>query len=100
MVKSNSKTKNLYLFLLVWMTFVNFTFSIPSLGYRYMYISYPIIAYIWLMNFKDVKYNNIIYFVPFVFFMHLYNLIGHYLTVLEPYFFYSSPFYLIYKYLI
>lgn len=99
-IKSNNATKNLYLLLLPWMCFVNFAQPIPSLGSRFMMLSYPIIAYIWLVNFKGVKYNFMLYSMPFVFLFSIYNKIGLYMLVLEPCFFYSSPFYLIYKYLL
>ncbi|MDY4789543.1 MAG: EpsG family protein [Bacteroidales bacterium] len=100
LVKSNSKTKSLYMFLLVWMTFVNFTMPVPSLGGRFMVLSYPIIAYIWLVNFKGKKYKYVLYSMPFVFLFSFYTQFLYYIHVLEPYFFFSSPFYLIYKYLI
>src|SRR5690606_20800874 len=99
MISVNPKTKNLFSFLLVWMTFVNFTMPIPSLGGRFMLLSYPIIAYIWLVNFKDVKYKKVLYVMPFVFLMSFYGQLRLYSLILEPIFYFSSPFYLIYKYL-
>jgi hypothetical protein len=99
-IKANPKTKSFYLFLLVYMTFVNFTMVVPSLGGRYMTLAYPLIAYIWLVNFKGVKYQKFLYAMPVVFWFSIYGWIGMYLTVLEPIFFVSSPFYLVYNYLI
>lgn len=97
---ANPKTKSLYLFLLVFMSFVNFTMAVPSLGGRYMILAYPIIAYIWLVNFKGVKYKNYLYSMPIVFSFSIYGWIQRYLLVLDLEFFITSPFYLIYKYLI
>lgn len=99
-IKANPKTKSFYLFLLVYMTFVNFTMAVPSLGGRYMTLAYPLIAYIWLVNFKGVKYKKFLYAMPVIFLFSFYVWIGRYLTVLEPVFFVSSPFYLVYNYLI
>lgn len=99
-IKANPKSKTLYLFLLVYMTFVNFTMPVPSLGGRYMVLAYPIIAYIWLVNFKGVKYKKMMYVMPVVFWFSFYGWIGRYLTVLEFNFFVSNPFSLIYKYLL
>ena len=99
-IKANSKSKALYLFLLVYMTFVNFTMPVPSLGGRYMVLAYPIIAYIWLVNYKGVKYKKMMYAMPFVFWFSIYGWVRYYMSVLEPTFFVSNPFYLIYKYLI
>lgn len=99
-IKANTRSKTLYLFLLVYMTFVNFTMPVPSLGGRYMSLAYPIIAYIWLVNFKGVKYKKMMYAMPVVFWFSFYGWIGRYITVLEPSFFVSSPFYLVYNYLI
>lgn len=99
-IKANPKSKSFYLFLLVYMTFVNFTMAVPSLGGRYMILAYPIIAYIWLVNFKGVKYKKFLYAMPVIFWFSFYGWIGRYLTVLDFEFFVSSPFYLIYNYLI
>ena len=98
-IKDNNKSKSLYLFLLVYMTFVNFSMPIPSLGGRFIILSYPIIAYIWLTNFKDRKYQKILYVMPFVFLFQFYMQFNLYKLVTEPYFYFTSPFYLIYRYL-
>lgn len=97
-ITANPKTKALFAFLLIWMTFVNFTMSIPSLGGRYMYLAYPIIAYIWLVNFKGVKYQKVLHAMPFVFLFSFYTQFLLYKNVLDFTFYFSSPFYLIYKY--
>lgn len=100
-ITSNPKTKNLFLFLLVWMTFTNFTMPIPALGSRFVQLSYPLIAYIWLVNFKGVKYQSVLYAMPFVFSWNIFWMFyREYPTVLQLDFYYSSPLYMIYKYLI
>lgn len=99
-IRNNPKTKELYLFLLVWLTIFNFLSFIPSLGGRFLSISFPIMSYIWLINIKDTKYNIIIMMLPIFFLYRIYVMGLYYSKVLEPSFFYSSPFVIIYKYLI
>lgn len=90
--------RSMYLFLLVWMVFVNFAMPIPSLGSRFVLLAYPVLAYLWLVHFGCVRYRYWIYVLPFVFFMDIYQWVKLYLGVLNMSFFYSSPFVLIYKY--
>lgn len=99
-ITKNIKTGQLFSFLLVLMIFVNFTMPIPSLGGRFMMIVLPLIAYIWLLNFKDIKYQPILYMLPIVFSFDLFVKGTRYLRVLEPDFYVNTPFHLIYKYLI
>lgn len=96
---NNTKTKYLFSFLLVLMVFVNFTMAIPSLGGRYMLLSYPIIAYIWLVVFKGRKYDKVLYAMPFIFSFSFYIQIVLYNKVLDPIFYFSNPIYLLYQYL-
>lgn len=98
-INQNQKTKNLYLFLLVWMSIFNFLFFVPSLGNRFITLSYPIIAYIWLVTFENKKYNYIILILPFIFLWNIREQIIHYSMVLTLDFYISNPFYLIYKYI-
>jgi len=99
-ITANPKTAKLFSFLLVWMSFVNFVAPIPSLGGRFLSLALPIIAYIWLVNFKGVKYKKYLQIMPFVFAFKIYLLYSLYSEVLDFKFYISSPFYLIYKYLI
>lgn len=99
-IKANPKTKNLYLFILFWMTFVNFVMPIPSLGGRYFILAFPVISYIWLVNFKGRKYKKFLYTMPVVFSWSIFWMFyREYPTVTEIDFYIGSPFYLIYKYL-
>ena len=99
LIKSNSKIKDLYLFLLIWMSFCFAGMSIPSLGSRYIILSYPFIAYIWLVAFGTHKYKKVIYFLPLVFLADIYRMLALCKMVSGFSFYVSSPFYLIYKYL-
>lgn len=100
LIKSYNSTKNIYMFLLVLITISNFLMPIPSVGKRFVMLTYPLIAYIGLVIFKDFKYYKVFYLMPFVFsYYFVSRLYYYYFTVLEPIFYVSSPFYLIYRYL-
>lgn len=100
-IKKNAETYSLYQFFIVFVTITNFVMFIPSLGGRYLLFTYPMLAYIILACYKDMRYSkNWIYILPFVFFMSLQQLVRLYVMVLDETFFVSSPFYLIYKYLL
>lgn len=96
----NPRTKNLYIPLLVLVTYSLSFSTIPSVGGRYLTLTYPLIAYIWLETFKEDKYKIVIYLLPFVFFLQIYIQFSNYLVVFEPTNLLLSPSYLIYKYII
>lgn len=99
-IKANYSTKNLYLFLIQYMTFVNFSLAVPSLGARFQLIAFPIIAYIWLVNFKDVKYQRFLYLTPIIFWFNIRTELIYYFKILDFTFYFTNPFSLIYFYLI
>lgn len=99
-IKLNAKTKDLYQFLLIWVTIFNFLIVVPSLGNRFLTLSYPLIAYIWLVIFKDKKYRAHLLLLPIVFFWEILVQLLLYARVLDVFFIFSSPFLLIYKYII
>ncbi len=106
MINRNIKTGKMISFILILMSVVNLTSVIPSLGKRYLLLTMPFIAYIWLVNFEGKKYNKYLYplgvlfillfFLPFQ--VNLLPCLSHYNSVLESTFYISSPLYLIYKY--
>ena len=65
----------------------------------YIILSYPFIAYIWLVAFGTHKYKKVIYFLPLVFLADIYRMLALCKMVSGFSFYVSSPFYLIYKYL-
>ncbi|WP_168418328.1 EpsG family protein [Acinetobacter towneri] len=99
-ILQDGRTKNLYLFLIVWCSIFNFLMIVPSLGSRFILLSYPIIAYIWLVKFKDKRYNSVLIFLPLVFFWDIFKQLVSYNKVIDFGFYFSSPIYLIYKYII
>jgi len=99
-IKLQPKAFNLYSFLIVLMVMVNFTMPIPSVGNRFIKLSLPIIAYIWLLVFKGKKYNAILYMYPLVNLFSFYKMIVYYMAVTDLKFYLMNPFYLIHKYLL
>lgn len=99
LIKEHAKSYNLYLFLIVWMTFVNFTMQVPSLGGRFFQLAIPVIVYIWLTAFNNQKYSKWIalYYIAFAFpYLYLVNLI---FKVTEIEFYIANPIYLMFYYL-
>lgn len=96
-INSHSATKDLFRFLIVWTTCFNFLLPIPSLGGRFLVLSYPLIAYIWLICFKDKYYQWYILLLPIAFFWELYSYTTRYLRVLDPTSLIFNPLYLIYN---
>lgn len=94
------RTKNLFVFLLIWMSFSNFSMPVPSFGVRFIVLAYPLIAYLWLIHFKGKKYQEFLFFLPVVFLMWFYDFIRQIFATIDVGFYFSSPFYLIYKYII
>lgn len=92
--------KNLYRFVIVFMTFVNFGMVLPQIGTRCILMAYPIIAYIWLSVFGNNKYQWLIYAFPFIWMFQIMTYLKYYGMVLDWTFFISSPFIMIIKYLI
>lgn len=95
---SNSKSAELFKFLLIWMTFVNFTMPIPSVGVRFINMSHPIIAYIWLIICKNLKYNYLIYTIPIIYsFSTFWLFYSDLSSVIDLDFYVINIFYLIYN---
>lgn len=93
------KCKNLYLFAVIFMTFINFSIPIPALGRRTIVMIYPIIAYIWLSYFGTKKHSWLIYIFPIIWAWQIMTYFNYYNTVIDFSFLVSSPIYMIAKYL-
>lgn len=90
----------LYLFFIVYVTISNFFMAIPSVGSRFIVLSYPMIALMCLEIYnKCTVIKNLLYLLPFVWFMNIYHLLKNVISVIDISFFISSPFYLFFKYL-
>lgn len=101
-IVQNPKIKSLYQFLLVWMAVIFFVMPIPSLGVRYLKLAMPVMAYIWLVAFESRgMYRNVIKIFPLFFMMAIYEEFTGYIShSVYSDFYYTSPIYQIYKYLI
>lgn len=98
-IQRDKNLYNLYIFLLILMSFSFFTMGIPSLGVRYINLAFPVMSFIWLVTFGEKKYRWFIYIVPLVYFMTIYGTIRLFNQVLDVYFYFSSPMLLMLKYL-
>lgn len=90
----------LFKFLIVFMTFVNILMPVPSMGVRFLVLSYPLIAYLWIEHMDLQKFKWVIYLFPVAFLMNIRALVLNYLSVTSSDFFYLSPLYLLIKYLL
>ena len=101
LVINDIRSKNIFVLLLVLMIFSNLFSPIPSLGNRFFMFTYPLVAYVWLLNFKDYKRSYSIFFnlIPIYFFMKIFNELKLYILTLNFDFFISSPIFLMGKYL-
>ena len=95
----DSRNKDLFLFTLAFLTCVNFFMPIPSLGGRYILLSYPLLAYLWLSCFKAHAFNGWIYLMPLFLFRGFYVMfVNNYPRVVPAELLYMNPFSLLIKY--
>ena len=93
------QNRSLLRFLIVWMCFSNIFMPVPSVGGRFIQLSYPIISYLWLSYFSSKRYRAFVLILPFVFLMKIYYMAKDYITVLD-FDFLFSPIYQVLKYMI
>lgn len=92
--------KELFYFLIIMLSFVNIFMFIPSLGTRFFGFLLPFVAFLWAYVFADKKYKLILFLIPFIFLRDIYvSYLGYY-RVLELSDLFSSPLYLIFKYIV
>lgn len=66
--KSNKEIFSLYIFLLIWMSFSNFTMPIPSFGGRFFQLAIPFIMYLYLITYSKIPIlSKLIYYFPIIF---------------------------------
>lgn len=85
------ETNHLLSFTIIIVSFANFVMPVPSLGKRFMILSYPLIAYLWLDLFGLYYYRRFLYLLPVVFFMSIYHLFESYVNNVDLLFYISSP---------
>lgn len=96
-VKNDIRTKKMFSFLLIWYTFSNLMYSVPSLGSRFMALSSPFIAYIWMVHFINTRFRSYLYIYPIVNILTLKNVFDIYTGLVESSFL-ISPFINLLKY--
>ena len=104
----NTKCESLFIFLLILVIFVNLTLVIPSVGSRFLVLTFPLVAYIWLVCCSQKKYNKYVYglgaimgvqfMMPFS--IYLFPCLKYYLQLWEGTFYVMPPFYSIVEYLL
>lgn len=95
----NIETRELYRFYLILLTFSQFLMAIPSMG-RFYIVSIPLLLFLWFSNFKDTKYEKILYAVPIVFLFKFFWLIFfEYSQITEPFFYFLNFFSLFFEYI-
>src|SRR5690554_381179 len=99
-VFSEFRTSNIFYFLILLMCFVNVFSFVPSLGERFFVFGLPFIAFLWAYVFRFSRYNLLILLIPLVFFRDIYIAFNRFSEVLSVSDLYSSPVYLICKYLL
>lgn len=91
--------KDLFVLLYVWMIFTNLVIFIPSLGERSMKMLMPIMAYILIVNFKELRFSKVVYLFPVVYIFESYLAFLRYTTVLEKDFYYTNIIFIVNRYL-
>lgn len=92
-ILSCNKSKDIYRFLLIYMSLVNSVMLIPSLGVRYQIVSFPFIAYIWIVNFESQrKYRNVLLIFPLIALFSIYERFMMYTAFsVDLSFYFTSP---------
>lgn len=97
-ILNNIASRQLFLFLVVYLTCFNFLLAIPSLGARFLVLAFPMIAYIWLVCFKEKKlYEWYIFLLPVAFFWDIITKLLLYSRVLDLHSLLLSPIFLFYS---
>lgn len=98
--KKVTKDSNFYSlsnFLILFIIFCNLTTLFPSIGVRFIVLTYPLIAYLWINIFGIKQESAWIKVLPVFFIFALRSKIYYYYFVLDGDFFYMNLFHLIFK---
>ncbi len=72
-LKVKDDYSKLYICILVFLVFANFTMAIPSVGGRYAIFAFVLLLFLWCVTFRKQEYSNIIKWIPIVYsFMFVY----------------------------
>lgn len=85
-IKSFPETRNVFIFLLIWLSFTNFTMAIPSFGGRFIQLSIPLLMYLCLVLYSRIPLlRKIIYLIPIVFSYSILYWVRNMITVTDPF---------------
>lgn len=62
----HDESKNLVTHLLILMTCVNFVMTIPDLGTRFLYLAFPLLAFLLVTELKRFSFSKLLYLYPIV----------------------------------
>ncbi|KAF0236573.1 MAG: hypothetical protein FD181_2624 [Prolixibacteraceae bacterium] len=97
-IKNNIEAFTVFMFLLVWMTFVNFTWGIPSFGARFLALSIPFIVYLILITRKQISVlTKLTYLIPIVFSYPILYWVRNMISISDPYLYLSNLVHLVIK---
>ena len=74
MVDKQDPLRNMLVVTTLIVSVANFGSIVPTFGGRLFTVSFSLIAFMWLVTIPEWKYKNLIYIMPFVWFMNLYYL--------------------------
>ena len=107
---AETKYKPAYFMMLAFLAFVNFTFMLPSIGSRYVMFFFPLLAYVWLGCFSEIKrWNWVIYAFSSIYLAYFLILssnvyqipcLRYYIRLWDMDILYQSPIYLWFKYIL
>ena len=83
-VINDKRTKDLYMLSIIWYSVSNFAFAVPSLGERFIHISFPFIAYVWAIHFLNTGYKKYLYLFPLCNLTILKVKMDIYMSLFEP----------------
>jgi hypothetical protein len=97
-IKSNFDAFPIFVFLLVWMVFVNLTWSIPSFGVRFLWLSIPFLVYLILITRKQISVlTKLSYIIPIIFSYQILYWVRNMISISDPYLYMSNLPHLILK---
>jgi hypothetical protein len=75
-----------FIFLLIWLSFVNFTMAIPSFGSRFIALSVPFVCYLGLLTYRHIPMlPKLIYLIPVVYSYSILYWCRAMISVTDPY---------------
>ena len=84
-------------FLVVLCAMCNFAMPIPSVGVRFIRLTFPIIALLYMKKMPEKRFTGLLMLFPVIFVFDFYYMFLHYMSSVGIKFFISSPLYLLYN---